>query len=278
MEIIKILMPLLVLGVLGGLFGFLLWFASKKFAVKVDEKEVKLQECLPGANCGACGYPGCSGYAAAVAKGEAKVGLCVPGGQKVSDDMAAIMGTEAEASEKMVAMIRCAGSNDKAEKRFKYSGIKSCLEASTIPGGSIKECRYGCLGLGDCAAACPFGAMSTENGIAKVDKDKCVGCGACVKACPKKVIALVPADAKVAVNCANPLRGPEVKNNCKVGCIGCTLCARNCPEKAITMVNNLPVVDHTICTGCGTCTMKCPVRAIIVQNGIAQISSTENEL
>lgn len=269
-----ILIPFLILGVLGGVFGLLLSFAAKKFAVQQDERIDKLQEVLPGANCGACGFPGCSGYAAAIVKGEAAVGLCVPGGKAVSEKMAAIMGTEAMETEKKVAFVHCTGSPDKAERRFKYSGIKSCLEASVIPGGTYKECRYGCLGLGSCKDACPFGAMTIENGIAKVDKEKCTGCGACVKACPKRLITLVPENAKIDVNCMNPLRGVEVKNNCKVGCIGCTLCARNCPEKAITMVNNLPEVDHSLCSGCGTCTQKCPVRAIVLRNSVAVIETS----
>lgn len=265
-------LPLIILGVLGGVFGLLLAFASKKFGVKEDERVEKISELLPGANCGACGYPGCSGYARAIVSGEASIGLCTGCNQEKLNQIAAIMGTEASAQEKKVAFVNCLGTPDRAEKRFKYYGVNSCLEASVIPGGGDKECRFGCLGMGSCVDVCKFDGIHIVNGVAVVDNEHCVGCGACVKTCPRHVISLIPVSAKVTVNCINTGRGLDVKNICKVGCIGCTMCARNCPEKAITMEANLPKVDHSLCTGCGTCAQKCPVHAIVLRNGVAVLN------
>lgn len=259
---ISIFIPFLILGGIGILAGLLLGFASKNFAVTEDPRQQLLRKCLPGANCGGCGFAGCDDYARAVAKGEALVGRCGVGGPAVTEKMAEIMGVSSADNVPEVAFAACCGTKDKAERRFRYYGTNSCLEAAMIPGGSIKTCRWGCLGFGECVKVCRFDAIHMVNGVALVDAERCRACGACVNACPKHLIRMIPKGALVEVSCSSRERGPEVKDSCKAGCIGCGICARQCPQKAITMQNNLPVIDHTICDGCGLCTEKCPTHAL----------------
>ena len=258
----SIFIPFLILGGIGILAGLLLGFASKKFAQEEDPRQQLLRECLPGANCGGCGFAGCDAYARAVAAGEVPVGRCGVGGKETADKMAAIMGVSSDAGQPMVAFTACCGNKDKAERRFHYYGTSACREASVIPGGSIKSCRYGCLGFGDCVKACLFDAIHIKNGIAVVDRDKCRGCRACIEACPKHLIRMISKEAAVEVYCSNCERGLDVKDICKAGCIGCGICSRQCPQKAITMQNDLPVIDHALCDGCGLCAEKCPVHVL----------------
>lgn len=257
-----ILIPLLILGILGIVFGLLLGYASKKFAVPQDPLFPKLRDALPGANCGACGYAGCDAYAKAVAAGEAPVGKCPVGGASAAEAMGEIMGVTAETEDRMVAYIRCSGNQEVAGDRYRYHGVQSCNEAAMIPGGGAKLCAYGCLGLGSCAAACSFDAIHIVNGIAKVDEKSCKACGSCIKACPKHLISLIPAVLSVRPSCSNPERGKDVKEVCQVGCIGCGLCMRACEAGAIKMENGLPQIDASLCTGCHACAEKCPVKII----------------
>ena len=159
-----ILLAMLVLGVLGGIFGALLAYASKIFYVKVDPKQAAVREALAGANCGGCGYPGCDGYAAAVAKGEAPCNRCVAGGAETAARVAEIMGAANEAGEKMVAFVPCSGCEGVAEKRFNYTGPEDCQAAMLFGGKSNKLCTFACIGLGNCVRACQFDAMHIVNG------------------------------------------------------------------------------------------------------------------
>lgn len=262
----NIIIPLLILGVLGIVFGLLLGYASKKFEVKQDPLFAPLRDALPGANCGACGYAGCDAYAKAVASGSAPIGKCPVGGAKVSEAMSQIMGVEAQESEQLVAYIRCLGNHEVASNRYRYHGVQSCNEAAMIPGGGPKLCAYGCLGFGSCMEACSFDAIELVNGVARVNEQKCKACGSCVKACPKNLITLIPASLAIRPSCSNPERGKEVKDVCQVGCIGCGLCARACEAGAIHMENNLPQIDPDLCTGCHACAEKCPVKIIQFTN------------
>ena len=185
-----ILLAILVLGALGALFGALLAFASKIFHVEVDPKQAAIRSCLAGANCGGCGYPGCDGYAAAVAAGEAPTNKCVAGGDATAAAVAEIMGVSADAAEKMVAFVPCSGTLEAAELRFNYNGPEDCRAAMLFGGKSNKLCTFACIGLGNCAKACQFDAMHIVNGVAKVDRYNCVGCGACVDAGPKSIVKL----------------------------------------------------------------------------------------
>lgn len=261
MDVMSIVIAAAVIGAVGILAAVLLGIASEKFKVEVDEKEVAVREALPGNNCGGCGFPGCDGLAAAIAKGEARPDACPVGGEEVASAIAAIVGGEVSAV-KQVAFVKCAGNCDKAKDAYEYVGPQDCKIASNSPGAGPKACSYGCMGYGSCVKACQFGAISIVDGIAVVDKDKCKSCGMCVAACPRSIIEMVPYDAGAIVQCNSKDFGKDVKAACSVGCIGCGICAKNCPEGAIAVEGFLAKVDYSKCTGCGTCKEKCPVKVI----------------
>lgn len=254
----SILLAIAVLGVLGAVFGALLAYASKIFHVEVDPKQEEVRACLAGANCGGCGYPGCDGYAAAVARGEAPTNKCVAGGAEAAAKIAEIMGVSGGDVEKMVAFVPCSGTTGHAELRFNYSGPVDCRAAMLFGGKSNKTCTFACIGLGNCVKACPFDAIHIVDGVAKVDRDKCVGCGTCVDTCPKSIIKLLPASQRVMPACGNHDKGAKVMKMCDNGCIGCMKCQRECPSDAITVLENLAVVDASKCVACGHCAEICP--------------------
>lgn len=245
-----------------GLFcGILLALASHFMAVKVDDKKEKLRACLPGVNCGACGYTGCDGYAEALSKGNVPTNLCVPGADAVSKKIAEVLGVEFEDVIEQVAFVRCNGNCRATTQKQIYEGISSCAAANLIYGGD-GACTYGCLGYGDCAKACPQNAICISDGVARVDTRKCIGCGLCTKVCPKKLIALFPDVERTVVMCSNHEKGAITRKKCTSGCIGCKKCELNCPQKAVTVINNLATVDYDKCDGCGLCAENCPVKCI----------------
>lgn len=256
----------IVLGVLGALFGAILAFASKIFYVEVDPKQEQVRECLAGANCGGCGFPGCDGYAAAVAKGEAPTNKCVAAGPEAAKKIAEIMGVSAGEVVKQVAFVPCSGTEGHASKRFNYKGPQNCQAAMLFGGKSNMDCRFACIGLGNCANACQFGAMSIVDGVAKVDREKCVGCGACVDACPKKIVKLVNYDQHVLVACSSCDKGAAVMKICDEGCIGYMKCQRECPADAIVVKDALARIDVSKCVQCGHCADICPRHIIKIQN------------
>ncbi len=257
----NILFPILLIGGMGLVFGALLAVAAKIFFVKVDERVPQITECLPGANCGGCGYAGCSAYAEAIVSGEAKTNCCPSGGNAVAEKIAEIMGVEAEAVALKVARVMCSGTNDCAKSKYIYSGEKDCHSAMKLGGGS-KDCAYGCLGLGSCVKVCDNNAISIVNGVAVIDRDKCGGCGKCVSECPKNVIDLVNADVSYAVSCKSRDKGKVVRAFCDTGCIGCGICVKTCLAEAITMENNIAHIDPDKCANCGMCAEKCPQKII----------------
>lgn len=261
MDINSILFPVLSIGGMGILFGFGLGFAAIKFRVEQDPKIPKVRECLPGANCGGCGYAGCDAYAAAVVEGKAKTNGCPVGGAAVAEKVSEIMGVEAEVGERMAAFVKCSGNCDKAAAKYDYFGIQDCKMENALAGGR-KSCSYGCLGDGNCAKVCNFGAISIVNGVAVIDKDKCTACGQCVAACPKNIIELVPYKSRVRVACNSNDMPKAVKTNCAVGCMGCKICERNCEHDAVHITNFLAKVDYEKCVECGVCIEKCPTKAI----------------
>ncbi|MTI48548.1 RnfABCDGE type electron transport complex subunit B [Sporosalibacterium faouarense] len=257
----SILNPVLSLGGLGLLFGGGLAIASRVFEVKVDPKVEQIQQALPGANCGACGYPGCAAFAEAVASEKAPVNGCPVGGSSCAESLGAIMGVSADAGEKQVARVICGGKDCNAQEKFEYNGIKDCKSAAMVQGGS-KSCSYGCLGLGSCVEVCPFDAIKIVDGIANIDKEKCTACEKCIVECPKNVIEMAPYDQKVVVDCNSKEFGKDVKVKCTVGCIGCQICVKACPFDAMEFENKLAKINYDKCTNCMVCAEKCPTNSI----------------
>ncbi len=241
----NILFAFLVLSILGLLLGIALAFAEKKLKVEKDQKLIDLENIMPGANCGGCGYAGCSAYAEAVYKGEAKIGLCSPGGKALADKMGEIMGVAVGEVEKEVAFVHCDGNYDDTKTDFNYKGMDSCKAAQLLQGGPM-GCKEGCLHIGSCIQVCPVKAISRkENGQIIVDKEKCIGCKACVGVCPTKVIRMVPYKAEYLVACNNHQNGAQVKKVCKVGCIGCQICVRKVEDSSFYVENFLSHNDFS---------------------------------
>lgn len=262
----NIVLAILVLGILGIVFGLILAIASKVFAVKTDPRLPEIIDALPGANCGGCGYAGCSDCAAHILSGEAPVNACPVGGADSANKIAAILGVEATESEKMVAFVRCNGGTN-AKKKFEYKGVTDCVGALKVGGGPL-ECTSGCLGMGTCVQACGFDAIHiNDHGVAEVDRTKCTNCLKCAEACPQNLIISVPAKKPIIVPCNNKDKGVVAKNACDVSCIACRLCEKNCPTGAITVVDNVAQIDYSKCTNCGTCVTKCPRKLIIDLSG-----------
>jgi RnfABCDGE-type electron transport complex B subunit len=257
-------------------FGFVLAFAAKKFAVKVDPRVEQVMGCLAHAHCGACGYAGCEQYAVAVVNDpNISPSLCTPAGEKAAAKIAAITGKKAEMLEPMYARVMCQGDVNKAKTRYKYEGVEDC-RAAVIAGGGDKTCVYGCLGYGTCERVCPFGAISmSETGLPIISEEKCTGCRKCETACPKKVIEVLPGSKRVLVSCHSRDRGPDTKKACQIGCISCGICVKVCPFEAPKLDRNLSVINVEKCKVCGLCVAKCPTKAIadfIPARGKATIS------
>ncbi len=262
---IEILKPIIALGGLGLIFGIGLAIAAKLFHVDVDPKIEAINDALPGANCGACGYAGCGACAEAIANGEAGVDVCPVGGAASADAISEIMGVSGEGSnDKKIARVICKGTDCNANDKFKYEGITDCRAAAMVSSGD-KSCSYGCLGYGTCVQVCPFDAIVIKDGIADIDPDKCASCGKCFEVCPKAVIAWVPYKQEIVVDCNSKEMGKTVKDKCSVGCIGCKICVKACPYDAMEFENNLAYINYDKCTNCGICAEKCPTGAITAQ-------------
>ena len=252
----EILIAIAILGGLGLVFGLVLAAASKVFYVESDPRLEQLTACLPGANCGGCGYAGCGAYAEAVLKGEAPIGKCASGGNECAKAMAAIMGVEAAEVTRKVAMVCCSGERSYdaegnltkgAKMKATYEGFHDCLAASKVGGSGPLSCKYGCLGYGTCTKACKYGAISVKNGVAVVDEDLCVGCMACAQVCPRKLIIPVKPNRNVVIACNSLSKGATTNRACSVGCIGCGKCVKPCPTGAITVSSNHAVIDYSKC-------------------------------
>jgi Na+-translocating ferredoxin:NAD+ oxidoreductase RNF subunit RnfB len=241
--------------------GIALGFFRVFFAVERDPMVDKVRAALPGANCGACGYPGCDNYAVAVAGRACDVTRCSVGGAATAEALAKLMGVNASA-EDVVAVLACQGSKEHAPPKGDYLGVPSCRAAKLSVGGT-KLCAWGCLGYGDCVKVCQFDAIAMGgDGLPHVDYDKCTGCGMCIAECPQLILKKVAKErlgSFVVCSNRNPVK-PMVKKTCAVGCIKCEICVKQCPEQCIAMVDGIPVTDYAKCTSCGVCVEKCPTK------------------
>ncbi|MBN1883359.1 MAG: RnfABCDGE type electron transport complex subunit B [Deltaproteobacteria bacterium] len=256
------LSAVLTLAGLGFLAALGLAVASRVFYVKMDPRVSTIVDILPGANCGGCGYGGCSALAQAIVSGEGNIEACSAIDDEGARAIADIMGIEYTDSEKERAVVLCRHADGGVKDTFTYAGISDCRAANLI-GGGPKACKYACIGLGTCASVCPFGAIvMSADGLPIIDPNTCTGCGVCVAECPKNVLMLVPVSSAVSVHCSSRDKGAAVKKICSTGCIGCAACVRVCPFEAMTLVDNLAAVDYSKCRVCGLCVSVCPTNAI----------------
>lgn len=256
-----------ILGTIGAGSAAILYLMGQKFKVEEDPRIQEIQDALPSANCGGCGFPGCAAFAGACVKAETLDDLfCPVGGQKTMDKVASILGTSASVSAKKIAVVRCNGTCDERPRLNLYDGISNCTIAAVLYGGDT-GCSFGCLGLGDCVDSCAFDAIhiNPQTLLPEVVEDKCTACGACVKACPKDIIELRkqgPKSRRIFVSCVNKEKGGIAKKACNVACIGCSKCQKTCPFEAITIENNLAYIDDDKCRLCRKCVPVCPTNAI----------------
>ena len=255
------LIPALILGVCGILAGILLTAASNIFHVEVDERIEKIGEALPQANCGACGFAGCADYADAIVNSGAPANLCRPGGADAAEKIAGILGTAAADVIPMTAVVHCNGDCNATKPQFDFDGIQSCKAVKRFYGGN-GMCKYGCIGLGDCAAVCEHNAVKIVDGIAKIIPSLCVSCGQCAAVCPNNLISIKPESKIIDVLCSSAANGKATKLACANGCIGCRICEKKCPAGAIKVENNHASINYDKCTSCGNCKTACPVKAI----------------
>lgn len=256
-----ILFAILLVSGVGLIAGVLLVIAGKFMSVPADEKAETIEKMLPGANCGGCGFSGCSGYASAISQNGAKPNLCVVGGPDVAKQISEFLGVEAESIERRAAAVLCAGKDGCALRKAEYNGLQSCKSVNALFGG-INVCKYGCIGLGDCVKVCENKAISIKEGVANIDVDNCIACGKCVSACPKKLINLVSYEKKPLVLCSNLDNGAMTRKACTSGCIGCKMCEKACETGAIKVDGFKASVDRKKCIGCGKCIEACKVGCI----------------
>ena len=273
---------IILIGLTGSVAACVLYFLSKKFEVNEDPRIAQVSKTLPGANCGACGYPGCRGFAVACVKAATLKGLSCPvGGADVMKHITAILGQDTYEYYVKVAILRCNGNSNVRTRTNIYDGAKSCAVAASHYSGET-ACPYGCLGWGDCATACTFGAIHVNpaTGLPEISDEKCVACGACVKACPKKIIEMRnkgPKSRRIFVACSSKDKGGVARKACQNACTGCTRCVKECTFDAITIMQNLARIDETKCRLCRKCVPVCPSGSIQELNfPIRKITLTES--
>ena len=258
---LQVFIPALILLVLAMLFAIALAYLGKKLAVSRDERIDQVRDCLSGANCGACGYAGCDGFATALVEGKAELSSCNATSKEKKEEIAEILGLT-DTGEATKVVVCCHGGQD-AKDKYDYVGYGDCRSMELLAGGR-KQCDWGCLGTGSCVDACQHHAVTVkQKGYSEVSLSKCISCGKCISVCPKKIIKRIPASATYYVACSNHQKGKEVRELCTKGCIACGICVKQCEVGAITIVDNLATIDYTKCINCGKCAAKCPQRCIV---------------
>ena len=244
---------------LGIVFGIALGSAAEKFKVASNPVVDQVRDRLPSANCGACGYAGCTAYAEAVVeRADVPSNLCIPGGASVAAAVARLTGKDAGAVQDRLVVMSCHGTSAFAREEAEYAGIPTCAAAALVFGGP-RACKNGCLGLGDCVRACPFDALKIgAGGIAEVINEKCVGCGVCVAICPKDLFKLYPRSRRVELACKAVDKASIVRATCMVGCTTCRKCVSKCPAGAIEWDGRTILLDHEKCLAYGpSCNEAC---------------------
>lgn len=249
------------LGVIAFLCGLVLFAASKKFAVLENPLIDEVEEMLPAANCGGCGFAGCRSFAEEIVNTKNTDLSCPVAGDEKMAAIATKIGVELPTGPKMVARVMCQGGKH-SKREGEYDGIKSCSAVSVTNMVDL-VCSHGCMGYGDCLDACPFGCIEIKDGIAVINEETCTGCGICIKTCPRNLIIYTPKDKQTFVACSSPDKGAAVKGYCSVGCIGCKLCVKACEYEAIDYKPFLAIINTDKCTECGACVSKCPTNAIL---------------
>ena len=258
---LQVFIPALILLVLAMLFAIALAYLGKKLAVSRDERIDRVRDCLSGANCGACGYAGCDGFATALVEGKAELSSCNATSKEKKEEIADSLGLT-DTGEATKVVVCCHGGQD-AKDKYDYVGYGDCRSMELLAGGR-KQCAWGCLGTGSCVDACQHHAVTVkQKGYSEVSLSKCISCGKCISVCPKKIIKRIPASATYYVACSNHQKGKEVRELCTKGCIACGICVKQCEVGAITIVDNLATIDYTKCINCGKCAAKCPQRCIV---------------
>lgn len=267
-----ILISVLIVSIVGLIAGLGLAIASIVMAVPIDEKAAAVEEVLPGANCGACGFSGCAGYAKALSEGKTtETNRCAPGGSDVAKQIAELMGLAAGTVAPMTAVVHCQGTCNDTDTKMDYVGVRSCKMASQLFGGP-GECNWGCIGYGDCVEACPYDAISICDGVARVNPLECRACKKCISTCPKGLISLMPiTEQKAAVFCHSKDKGAIARKACSNACIGCMKCVKSCEFGAVTVQNFLATIDIDKCTACGKCAEACPQGCIIIPDFTAAV-------
>lgn len=262
-----IIWTIAIITVLGLVLALVLYLVAEKFKVVEDPRIDEVEKVMPGANCGGCGFAGCRAFAEAAVKApNLDNNYCPVGGNEVMSKVASILGYEVKEKAPMVAVVRCNGTCEARPKINDYEGYPSCKVKASLYSGDT-GCSFGCLGCGDCVAACKFGALSMDpvTGLPVVDEEKCTACGACTKACPKSLIELRlkgPRGMRMYVSCRNQDKGPAAKKACASACIGCGICAKTCTHDAIVVENNIAYIDPSKCKLCRECEAMCPTGAI----------------
>ncbi|MHC4662249.1 MAG: RnfABCDGE type electron transport complex subunit B [Planctomycetota bacterium] len=268
----SITLTLIAAGLIGCSFGIVLAIASVKLRVVVDPRIELICEMLPGANCGGCGYPGCTGYAASVVNDSVDVSLCAPGGAGISCDIAKVMGQTVEDKERLIAVCHCQGTRERSPDRWTYDGPVTCATATALHGGP-KSCTYGCLGYGDCVKSCQFNALVPGiDGIPVTIPDRCTSCGACVRACPRSLMKMIPAKADFYLACNNRDKAKVAKAVCKVACTACKLCVKKGPEGGMVMAEgaNLPEICYDALVSWPEANDTCPQNCYVEMKSAAQ--------